>query len=600
MADILTKKFYRRVFIAEDRNDWPAFEGQYDVGEDLVLTFDHALRRAIRARGGEAHYIDHLANAEELQKLNFKTYDFFSRWYRDETGQDQFTYKGYNIGASLRIELWNEITDHARLVFSLRELKGRTNQILFSSDNARLARVLAALLLPVTTLPTVSPRPNPGYFFPIHRWNAEQLSKVPRNLKSLFRSLFSPSLDLFTRLADLFSSKARPLVYLNHYHPLAPVFSVLKRQGHCRVVSDKYIKAWDVFRQRRLPLVDQTVAHRAETARLIKDFRRVTVWVEEGVDVADLVMAPLLSRAAAILPRCLQVIDSIEAYFKTRSLNLMVTFTNLGVVNALMTEFCRKKGIPVYLVINGLLANSFLDEAKEATLINAYGPAIKKNYFQEKPNVVCLGDPRMDAYPPKPRVAIRSPLRIVVGTAGFNNLDLNSYLAYEFDFIDGVLSACQRVTKEGLSVSLALKVRANGYASSYRAFLQEYYPGWNVKIIHNVPMRSVLRDADLYISTYSQTLFEASACGIPAIFFKADTEREMHPPFDGKSELITACNVAELTDRIRSAAAGSSEFNTFLDRQNMEQYVGPLDGGALRRNLEQIQALIAQGQRPIA
>ena len=59
-------------------------------------------------------------------------------------------------------------------------------------------------------------------------------------------------------------------------------------------------------------------------------------------------------------------------------------------------------------------------------------------------NIVCLGDPRMDAYPPpvQPRMFDKNSFTVTIGASGFNNADLNSYVAAEFDFLYRALCSC--------------------------------------------------------------------------------------------------------------------------------------------------------------
>lgn len=63
-----------------------------------------------------------------------------------------------------------------------------------------------------------------------------------------------------------------------------------------------------------------------------------------------------------------------------------------------------------------------------------------------------------------------------------------------------------------------------------------------VELHDQIPFGQLIRQADFYISFYSQTLFEASCLGIPALYYKKDNEIK-YPPFDGASELITAASL---------------------------------------------------------
>jgi spore coat polysaccharide biosynthesis predicted glycosyltransferase SpsG len=180
---------------------------------------------------------------------------------------------------------------------------------------------------------------------------------------------------------------------------------------------------------------------------------------------------------------------------------------------------------------------------------------------------------------------------ISIGTSGFNSIDLISYVAIEFDFMFDVLSAFQEIQDESGALNLIIKVRPNGVLEQYTAFVNEYFPNLNAEIVREVPISEVLVKTDLYISIYSQTLFEASCLGIPVIYYKKDQEF-LDPPFDMKSELVTVDTIAGLKQAFFDFKAGHNRFNAFLEKPVMEKYVGPLDGKNLERNLDFIYGLL--------
>ena len=276
---------------------------------------------------------------------------------------------------------------------------------------------------------------------------------------------------------------------------------------------------------------------------------------------------------------------------------IIMAISSIGLINRLMINYCKKNGIPVYMIINGLIANSFLDEAKEGTWINSYGASIRDNYFKGMKNIICLGDPRMDKYSIRSR---KKPLgnakiTIGIGASGFANIDLNCYLAIEFEFLNDILKACRELKKIGREMEIIIKTRQNNYIHQYQCFLSEYYPDIPVTILHNVPMMQIYGRIDFYISTTSQTLFEASCQGIPVLYYKNDTHC-YHPPFDGESELVTAFDLEDLTRKIEAFYNGDSIYNAFKEKKNLEKYIGPLDGQNLRRNMEFIYKIVASGK----
>ena len=166
-----------------------------------------------------------------------------------------------------------------------------------------------------------------------------------------------------------------------------------------------------------------------------------------------------------------------------------------------------------------------------------------------------------------------------------------SFTAIEFEFMFDILNTFNDLNEMGYKFNLIIKVRPNGFLSQYIAFASEYFANLKINIIQNGKIKNVLESTDLYISIYSQTIFEASCLGIPVIYYKKDKEF-LDPPFDNKSELVTALNVEDLKNIYLEFLNNSDIFTPFLDKKVMEKYIGPLDGKNLERNLSFIYKLI--------
>jgi spore coat polysaccharide biosynthesis predicted glycosyltransferase SpsG len=180
---------------------------------------------------------------------------------------------------------------------------------------------------------------------------------------------------------------------------------------------------------------------------------------------------------------------------------------------------------------------------------------------------------------------------VTIGPSAFSVIDLNSFLAVEFDFMYDVLFALQIVKTQGVQLKIIIKLRANGYRRQYVEFVKEFFPDMDVEFQDTIPMKAVLEKTDFYISLYSQTLFEASCLGIPCLYYKNDCEI-IDPPFDAKSELVTVDNVDDLVQAIADFRSGHKRYDAFLQRSVMEKYIGPLDGGNLERNMTFIYDLL--------
>ena len=262
---------------------------------------------------------------------------------------------------------------------------------------------------------------------------------------------------------------------------------------------------------------------------MLECFRRERVlnWDISGFCMSDALYDVIEKKIAQALPLSLHIIDVILRYFATRNLRAMVYIANIGLLNCLLLDYCKKKNIPSYLVLNGLLLHAYPEEDIQGiTWINAYGESIKKDYFKDADNVVCLGDPRLDVYinSYSPRAINYSEPTILIGAGGFSNIDLNSYSAVEFEFLYDVMQACRIIRNKGKKFKIIIKVRSNGYITQYINFTKEYFEDIPVEIFDTIPFSQVLVRADFYISVYSGTHFEASCLGIPALYYKNDKE----------------------------------------------------------------------------
>ena len=588
------RRRYRNIFIVQDRNFWDCCPFEYDRDTDLVLTFDFGLRQKIEQEGGAGQYIDHLVDGETLEAFNFKLYQFLSEWYLDGDGKDCFSYKGFRVGNAFRIAIWNDVSFRIRLILNLIAVSRLDfANIYMGADKEALVDVAAFLDLNTKKWNCRNDR-YATYYFPVFQWMDEKI--YPAGAKENIKRLLAFLLDNGGRIGrklGLIKTGDKD-VFVHPYHPTASIIEHLKSIAGINVVIEKYTWAKSVLRENRLPLGSPTDSYRELATDRIKAFNSQTKhqFVIDDVDIAETLYPIILRRVEKLLPFSLRAIDSICRYFSKKNLALMISITNIGLINCLMQNYCHRKNVPSMIIINGILASSFLDEAKDATWINAYGQAIKSNYFDGADHVVCLGDPRMDDYATAGGKSIaRGKPTVLIGAAGFSNVDLNSYVAFEFEFLNDVMGVLTNLTERGNTMELIIKVRPNGYLGQYRRFLDEYYPGTPVQLYDKKPIKELYSVTDFYISIYSQTLFEASCLGIPVLYYKKDTQR-LHEPFDGKSELVTAIDRLDLKEKIISFLEGAAIYDGFATKAVMEKYIGPLDGGNLDRNLQFIDALM--------
>ena len=578
---------YRKIIIADSRDWFNDLSVDYSIKCDLVLTYDFGLKEKIEQLGGCVMYIDCLVDRDIMQDNNFRVYRFFGAWHLDEKGSDVFSYKGIAFGFALRLYFWTDYLFYARCRLCLSQLKGWSyKEILVGTSDGVAKTILRRLGIAFSEISPPTARQHEQYYFPIQSWMASRIDR--RGIKAYLVKKTTYAIANIRAVCDsivrLWSEK--PLVFIQIYHPTQEIYEKLRSDDRIRVVTSMATRdaPWGRF----VPIGGENAKFAKEADDLLIDAQARLgrdLVLSTGDNIASEAYEVIFGALRGKLARILRELDSVISYLDRNPVNLVVLIANIGPVATLVDAVCKSRGVPSFLIINGLLGPAFCDESKYATMINSYSENIKNTYFNGMGNIVCLGDPRMDVYKPVLRRQVQPGVfRVCIGASGHNNIDLNSYLAVEFEFLNDVLRGLVGVKTEGVNLEVTIKVRANGYKAQYVAFCREYFPGVVRRVTDERPFANVLKVCDCYISIYSQTLFEASCMGIPAIYYRKDREI-LDAPFDGRSELVTVDTAEELTRAVLDARLGDSRFSAFLDRSVMEHYVGPLDGGNLQRNL---------------
>lgn len=599
--DIVFNESYRNIYIVDTFDMWADFSSSYNYEDDLVLTYDLALKLHIEQNFGDVFYIDHLVCQKEMHENNFAIYDFFRKWHLDQDGNDMFVFRGVSFGMSFRLEFWADYTAYMRIYLSMSKLKSvKWDCIHVSSFDDNIVAVLKRLGFGFSYCEPKGT--GEGYFFPIAKWMDEQIR--PNRFRGLLysvRSIITAAYGYsFEWLDRLFLRRPKYSVFLQEYHPTKEILKVLRADKRIRLVLCNFSRGssfFNKFKERLVP-INTLRSHSKEVEDIFSKYkinRTSRLIFKDGRDLSDVAYEIIDNRITSVLPKSISTLESCIRYLEANKIELSVLIANIGYTATLFDCVCKSKGIPSYLIINGLFGPEFLDESKYATYINSYSESIKENYFSGMNNIYALGDPRMDAYVGRSNKAInRSRPTVVVGASGFNSVDLNSFVSVEFEFMYSVLCALREVKESGQDLDIIVKVRPNGYRHQYKKLLSDYFEGMSAIIIDKEPMTNVLERCDFYISIYSQTLFEASCLGIPSVYYRADNEI-MPPPFDMKSELVTVTDQKGLITAFNEFINSDSRYDPFLERATMEKYVGPLDGGNLKRNLTMINDLLEGG-----
>ena len=600
----MKNKRYKNLYIIDSKSLFDDIKLDYEVENDLVLTYDFGLKKHIYDLGGNVEYIDHIVESSTMEKNNYIIYDFFKNWYYDKDGMDIFTYKNVPFGFSYRLEFWNDFVSYTRLYLSLKSIFGnKFLNIYVSTKDDVILQILHELKINFQKIVVNHEISNKNeYYFPISKWIDSKirptgirdfLYKVREKVSYLY-GIIMPFWD------KIFNSQTKYTIFIQDYHPTKKIIHTLRDEKNLTVLLEnfsRFSKKTENLKERLLPISGSIKNYYQTEVKLFKKFQDnkcYSLILADGSDITDAVYRIIEQRLLDRTAYKLRTLDSCINYLENHKVDLVVLIANMGHTATLFDLVCKYKRIPSFLIINGILAKNYQDEGTYATYINAYSNSIKVNYFRNNDNVVTLGDPRMDIYNSLEINKInREVPTVTIGTSGFNPTDLNSYVAVEFDFMYDILQVFSLLKAKNEKFNLIIKVRPNGYKQQYQNFINKYFQDLEIKILSTEPMIEVLKKTDFYISIYSQTLFEASCLGIPVVYYKKDTEIT-NPPFDNNSELVTVSTIDSLMKAFVDFKNNDYRYKNFLDKKIMEQYIGSLDGKNLDRNIDFIHNLLGK------
>ncbi len=583
---------YDKVFIVDDRNFWAACEKKCNKATDLVLCIDFALKLLLEESGYIVAFLDQIIDGEILQNYNFEMHNFLNSWHQAANGQNLLCYKYYNIGDALLLNVYNDITNFCHFFFNILAIKQLKYQLLYVCVNEGLiTEIFDKLQIHYTHLEISNIDSKTSYFFPVSKWMNEKVNRT--SLKDRFKDFVALTFDQIFWAVDTVKKASKPKLYIQGYFPTFGIIEKLKSDNQIDLILGNYTNLKTIYKERRVRFTKSNT--NIDLPKIIQEFQKANKvkWEVDGILLSDYlhqIIKPVIERHFVDVAF---KAESITRYFKNNPIKAMVPITNLWATNRLIMQYCKHNNIPIFMIINGLLNVDFIHDAKDSDWVNCYSESIKREYFNNSDSALPLGDPRMDMYAGYGKKEINRDLpTIIIGAAGFDVTDLNCYLAYEFDFLFDILTAISATNHEGEKSNLILKVRANGYVSLYKSFITEYFPDLEIRLEQTAPFKEVIKQADLYITFYSQTVFEASSIGIPVIFYKKN-DQKIHAPFDGCSELCTANNIEGLKELINSFYLNDNCYAEFLKKNILEKYIGHIDGNNINRNVQFIKSIIS-------
>jgi len=253
----------------------------------------------------------------------------------------------------------------------------------------------------------------------------------------------------------------------------------------------------------------------------------------------------------------------------------------------LVLRLAQALEIPTLMINDGWRGDDHLQDGMAADRALAWSSSIASNYFGRRrhghPTIV-TGNPRNDEAGRRPlgAQANRDSLRhILVGSLAFSPSDLNCRRSDPERFLAEVL--------EGIAASartrgarVVLKLHPADRPESYQAVL-ERFEGLDVEVRRQGDVLDLFEGTDLYITTYSTSLLEAVAFGLPVVYYRVNHQR-VHPPFSAEAMIAarTASSAGEL-----AALLDAPDRLALPDGETLaswvEEHLGPTDGRCSER-----------------
>lgn len=328
-------------------------------------------------------------------------------------------------------------------------------------------------------------------------------------------------------------------------------------------------------------------------------FRRHALTMSErfviaGVDVSGVVL-PELCELAERHTRFAhaQVPHLRRALKRARAQAVLVPFDTVTDAR-LLVRVAHQEGIPVLMINDGFKGDDHTRDGELADFGCALSSSIAEHYFPARlagRPVRVTGDPRSDERAVRPSLSPVWPARrILIGSLTFSPSDLNCRRSDPERMLSEILEGIA-TSMTASEAQITLKLHPADAPDVYEQIIDRH-SDLDLRVVQRGDVSDLFAGSDIYITTYSTSLLEAAAAGLPFVYFRVN-EQQLHPPFSG--------------DRVMSAhtVTSASGFARMLDSDAppampagdeaaawLRRFTGPGDGdntarllGALREAL---------------
>lgn len=390
----------------------------------------------------------------------------------------------------------------------------------------------------------------------------------------------------------------RPRLLVHEYNPTAafvrrrPADVALVRTGFGRDALPAMMARGD----RALPLPpggvgaqDRAVAAALEAFAATHDAALRSAFSVDGIDLWALVGDDLRALSAEYAAWARAAAPVVRRAIRRGNVTGVLVPFDIPPPSRLAVRVAQAAGLPTFVLNDGWKGDDFSRQGMTADVPLVTAAGVLRDYFARHPNAgraVLTGDPRADEAPPR-RFAQGSgrPLRtILIGSFTFSPIDLNCRRSDPERFLTACLTAI-RASEAARDARIVVKLHPADFVKPYEELLRDF-PELDVDVRSGGDVVDLFGDADLYVTTYSTSLMQAAAAGVPFVYLAVNPQR-LHAPFDASDPIMgnrlahDADGLRALLDdpRTRTLPPGATTLRW------IEDSVGPTDGQCTARVL---------------
>jgi hypothetical protein len=550
------------------------------VTGDLLLTDE---RIVAAAWPGEARLLDERIDPDVAQRWSAAMWDLAFTWFLDDDGRDPTVVDGVSAGDLGAFEAaLTVLLPAARAVLGVQagaaDAVGADELVVVAPEEGTghhgqiegIAAEAAALALGASAVQRVA-APQDEHLLAKYRRTRDPdwLSRGAAGRRALRAAVLAV-------VNARFALRRRPSLYVYEYPPTRAFARQFAAETDRPVALVRAhadpgdLKAIALAGDRAVVPLEPHLEHRAPPLPLTRtrlDIAGVDVWPAVGATLRALLdrYARYATEGAGPVRRELR---------RSRVKAVLVPFDGAPTAR-LLVRVAQAEGIPTVVLNDGFKADDLGHEGMAADVALTWSALMRDTYFRRRSDgtATVTGNPRAVEIAPVSDVTL-PPRRVLVGGFTYSPMDLNCRRSdverFTTEVLDGVAAGAP-------GASVTLKLHPADEPGHYATLLAGR-PA--LEVIAEGDVLALFGGADVYVSTYTTSLIEAAAAGLPIVYYRVNPQR-IGPPFDGDPWLER--RTATTPEQLAALLQDADLLREPPPEGWLEHVLGPRDGHATDR-----------------